>query len=94
LKRAKRVVPVLLDNTPLPPRLKGIHSVNLRGVIEHSVAEPENDRSPLELIIPGASTRGYYDHAAAKRRERDGYGWEPWIVEPNTVLQVFQPFFS
>ena len=36
LGKSKRVVPVLLDDTPLPHELSEIHGIDLRGAIRHS----------------------------------------------------------
>jgi hypothetical protein len=38
LSRAKTVVPVLLDDTPLNERLAPLHGIDLRGVIGHSTS--------------------------------------------------------
>jgi len=40
LTHGKRVVPVLLDDTPLPPELAGSQSIDLRRAVRH---KPEDD---------------------------------------------------
>jgi len=48
LKQKKRIVPVILDDTPLPAMLAMFHSVDLRGAVAHAHAWPVEDRDPLD----------------------------------------------
>jgi TIR domain-containing protein len=53
-KRKKRVVPVLLDDTPLAPRLAPIQGIDLRGAVahagRHSAGEKRAAQSPKESL--------------------------------------------
>jgi hypothetical protein len=53
LERQKRVVPVLLDDTPLAPELAPIHGIDLRGAVRHTAGS-----APGSVPPPAASSMG------------------------------------
>jgi len=63
-ERHKRVVPVLLDSTPLSPELAPIHGIDLRSVVFHDEPIPKYEPIPIDgdpLWEEGTEIRRFRD---------------------------------
>ncbi|MEP7245383.1 MAG: toll/interleukin-1 receptor domain-containing protein [Gammaproteobacteria bacterium] len=80
LRQKKRVVPVLLDDAPLPPQLAGVHGIDLRRVMRHGEGESH---------MPGAVPDDYnaFDETAA------GEDFER-IVEKVRIASLFTVYLA
>ena len=74
LEKKKRVIPVLLDGTPLTDELAPIHGIDLRGAVTH-VADLREAPVPSDSFPPAAAKRSA-PRAAAPPRWR----WSLWTA--------------
>ena len=82
-ERNKRVVPVLLDNTPLSPELAPIHGIDLRAVVAHN--EP-----PRPAMLRGDKLTRWFQSRSIYGIDDSSSSWA-WEFEADIAAR-FEPF--